>query len=219
MTWCLVSVCVSFKIVIIVEIVLLVLQADSQQMYFPPTPIPKSRALGTAQVYKLLQCYLQASLLLLDHCTFLALYFCEGIVMEHKHNNITGKAFIELVFTVVCTGCKQCSLLPQPMSMFSLLSLQLIPVLSPPIPPRFSPHFLETGPSILKLPCGAAPGKLGPRLHWHLSLSCSAALCLWVTTLCWLSLLNKIIFLPSRLLGFPRTFCRYKALKTVRGKK
>lgn len=179
MTWWFVSLCVSFKIVIIREIVLLVLETDSQQMYFPPTPFPKSRALGTAQVNKLLQCYLQTSCLLsLNHCIILDLYCCKDIVMEHKHNHITGEAFIELLFVVVCTGCKQCSLLSRPMSMFSLLSLQLIPVLSPPTPPRFSLHFVEAGPSILKLPCGTAPGKLGSRLHWHLALSCSAALCL-----------------------------------------
>lgn len=169
MTWWFVSACVSFKIVIIVEIVLLVLQADSLQMYFPPTPFPKSRALGTAQVNKLLLCYLHSScLLLLDHCTFLALYSCKNIVIEHKHTNITGKAFIGLAFTVVCTGCRQhslLSLLPRPMPMFSLLSLQLIPVLSPPTPPRFLLHFLETGPSILKLPCDTVPGKLGSRVH------------------------------------------------------
>lgn len=85
--------------------------------------------------------------------------------MEHKPNDITGKAFVELVFTVVCTGCEHYSLLPRTMSMLSLLSLPLIPVLSPPTTSRFSLHFLETGHSILELPCGTAPGKLGSRLH------------------------------------------------------
>lgn len=206
------SVCVSFKIVIIVEIVLLVLPADSQQMYFPPTPFPKSRALGTAQVNNLLQCYLHASCLLsLDHCTFLTLYPCKDIVMEHKHNNITGKAFIEFVFTVVCTGCKQYSLLPRPISVFSLLSLQLIPVLSPPTPPRFSLHFLETGTSILKMLCGTAPGKLGSRPHWHLALSCSAALFLCESLLSIGSHFSTRLFsCPLGFSDFPELFIETK---------
>lgn len=60
-----------------------------------------------------------------NHCTFLTLHSCEDIVMEHQHNNITGKAFTELAFTVVCTGCKQCSRLPWPMSLFSLEEFNL----------------------------------------------------------------------------------------------
>lgn len=132
----------SFKIVTVVEMSLLVLQADSQQMLFFFF-FPKSRALGNAQVNKILQCCLRPSgFLLLDHCNFLALYSCKDIVMEHKHNNIIGKTFIELVFTVVYTGCKPYSPLPRPMSMLSLLSLHLIPVLSPPTPSRVFSAFL-----------------------------------------------------------------------------
>lgn len=135
----------------------------------------------------------------LDHCVLLTLYSCKDIVMEHKHNNITGKTFSELVFTVVYTGCKPHSLLLRPMPMLSLLSLHLIPVLSPLTPCGVFSAFLgHSGSSILKLPCGTAPGILGSRFCRHLAVSCSAALCLRE------SLLSIGFHFPMRLFSCPR---------------
>lgn len=93
---------------------------------------------------------------------FSALYSCKDVVMEHNHNNITGKTFIKLVFTVVYTSCKLYSLLPTPMPVLSLLSLHLIPVLSPPAPSSLFLSLLGcSDSSSLRLSCGTAPGKVG----------------------------------------------------------
>ena len=62
---------------------------------------------------------------------FSALYSCKDVVTEHNHNNITGKTFIKLVFTVVYTSCKLYSLLPTPMPVLSLLQPSTILWYSP----------------------------------------------------------------------------------------
>lgn len=92
---------------------------------------------------------------------FSSLYSCKDVVMEHNHNNITGKTFIKLVFTVVYTGCKLYSLLPTPVLMLSLLSLHLIPVLSPPDYSSVSSLSGCADSSSLQLSSGTAPGKVG----------------------------------------------------------
>lgn len=179
---------------------LLVLQADSQQMllFFIFFSFPKSRALGNAQVNKILQCCLRPSgFLLLDHCIFLALYSCKDIVMEHKHNNIIGKTFIELVFTVVCTGCKPYSLLPRPMSMLSLLSLHLIPstVTSNPLQ-GFLCIFGKLAPPSLNCPVvqpleNLVPGLIGT------SLSAALQLCASVNHYCLLASISQRDYFPA----------------------
>lgn len=140
---------------------------------------------------RLLQCYLHAScLLLLHNCTFLALYSCKDVVMEHKHNNRTGKTFTELLFAVVCTGCKQAN------THFSLLSLQLLPVLSPPTPPRFSLHFLEAGPPSLNCPVVQPLANLVPGFI-DTSLSAALQLCASMSHYCLLAPTSQQDYFPA----------------------
>lgn len=146
----------------------------------------ESRALGNSQLNKLLQsCQSPRGLIPLDHCSFLALYSCKDIVMEHKYNNLSGKKIYWIRFYSGYTGCELYSQLPRPKPMFSLLSLHLIPVLSPSAPPSVSSALLGcSDSSVLQLPCVTAPGKacIGVRgkmesiifdvFHWDLQNKC-----------------------------------------------